>query len=88
MEKQGTSERYKAIVLLEQYGRELSNEETGNLLAIAYPEMEIHTFVNTFLRFVDPDQFDSETSHVGCPLACIEVLLAYRRAGGQVLSSE
>jgi len=87
VEKQTTSERYKALLQLGYHIEGLSDEEeVGGLMAIAYPEIEVHTFVNTFLTSVDTDRFDSDTGHVDCPVACIKAVLAYQRAGGQLLS--
>ena len=86
MEKQTTYERYQALLQLEPHRDDLSDEEVGGLMAMAYPETEVHTFVNTFLISVDTDRFDSDTGHVDCPVACIQAVLAYQRAGGRLLS--
>ena len=65
---------------------DLSYEEVGTILAEAYEEIDASTFVNVFLASVDLDQFDSDTGHVDCPIACVEGLLAYQAAGGKVKS--
>ncbi len=78
-------EKRQALLQLDEHGKELSYEEVGSLLALAYPETTVQMFVDTFLTFVDWDQFDSDTGHVDCPIACVEAVLAYQSAGGQLL---
>ncbi len=82
MENQMTYERAQALVQLMNQGADLSDEEVGSLLATAYPEIEVPTFVNCFLTSVDADRFDSDTGHVDCPTACVQAALAYQGGRG------
>lgn len=76
--------KVQAQIELEKIG-ERSDEETGALMATAYPELPVNSFVNLFLCAVDMDRFDSDTGHVDCPISCVVATLAYQEAGGKFL---
>ena len=88
MERQTTSDQdnvqYTAQVQLESQQGDLSDEEVGGLLAVAYPKITISSFVTRFLLASDADdRFDSDSGHVDCPIATLQAALAYQSAGGQ-----
>jgi hypothetical protein len=84
-----TPEGYKALLQLGQQDEERSDDEVARLMAVAYTELSVTTFVNVFLASIDMfGRFDSDTAHVDCPVACIRAALAYQRAGGQFLTGE